>query len=183
MATRKIKLTLSGSQIGGIGPIINVGFNGNSLDSDYEVTAISGTNTETREYTVDVEAGTHNLEIQFLNDEASDTEDRNLMVRKLEIANDGVNYNGVFINEDNSTNLVSPYEQFPSGRVRTDRIYGTEKQPNPNFDPSLPQTDDTDNGYVMGEPEGSNAKWMFEDHYVPHKIWTSTTATVQVEFT
>lgn len=183
MATRKIRLTLSGSQASSVGPIIDVDFDGTNLDADHEVTAITGTDTETREYTVDVDAGTYDLDIEFKNDAVTDLEDRNLTVVKLEAANDGVNYTGVFINTDNSTNLVSPTEQLPSGRVRTDRIYGTERQPNPNFDPSLPQTDDTENGYVMGEPEGSNAKWMFEDHYMPHKIWTATTATIQVTFT
>lgn len=182
MATRKIKLTLSGSQVDSIGPIIDVDFNGQSLDVDHEVDAITGDSTEVREYTVDVDAGTYNLDITFKNDQADEIADRNLVLVKLEVADDGTNYMGVFINEENSENIVRPDTGMVSGRIRTDKITGEERIPNPNYNPSLPATDEPDDGYVFGSHEGSNPKWEYMDHYIPHKLWTSKTGTVRITF-
>jgi hypothetical protein len=182
MATRKIRLTLSGSQVDSIGPIIDVDFNGQSLESDHEVDAITGDSTEAREYTVDAAAGTHNLDITFKNDQNSEISDRNLVIAKLEVAEDGTNYMGVFINEDNSVNIVKPDSGMVSGRIRTDKVTGGDRIPNPNYDPSQPATDEPDDGYVLGAHEGSNPRWEYMDHYIPHKIWTSQTGTIRVTF-
>ena len=182
MATRKIKLTLSGSQVDSIGPIIDVDFNGQSLTVDHEVDAITGDSTEVQEYTVDVAAGTYNLDITFKNDQTDDIADRNLVLVKLEVAEDGTNYMGVFINEDNSENIVKPDTGMVSGRIRTDKITGEDRIPNPDYDPSQPATDDHEDGYVLGAHEGSNPKWEYMDHYISHRIWTSTTGTVRITF-
>ena len=57
MATRKIKLTMSGDVMGGINAIVDIDFNGVNLDGDLEITGIKGSTTHVREYTVDVDAG------------------------------------------------------------------------------------------------------------------------------
>ena len=184
MAARKIRLTLSGIQYESVGPIVDIDFNSVSQDVDHEVTAISGTNTETREYTVDVDAGTYNLDINYKNDVAiNEGTDRNLVIEKLEIANDGTNYAGVFIKSDNTTGISLTADAIADGRWRSDKVSDGEKVANPSYDASQPRTDDVDAGYVAGTHEGSNAMWQYADHYVSHRIFTSGTGTIQVTFT
>ena len=188
MATRKIKLTLSGQQYESVGPIVDIDFNGVSQDVDHEVTAVFETSTETREYTVDVDAGTYNLDIEYKND-AKDTDaahgvsDRNLVIEKVEIANDGTNYAGVFLTSDNTTGITLTLDAIADGRWRSDKVTDGEKTANPSYDAGQPRTDDLDAGYVAGTHEGSNAKWQYADHYTSHRIFTNGTGTVQLTFT
>lgn len=188
MAVRKIRLTLSGAQYESMGPIIDVDFNGINQDLDHEVTAIYETNNEIREYTIDVDAGTYNLGIEFKNDakeldSESGVNDRNLIIERVEIANDGTNYAGVFMTEDNTTNIHLSTDNISDGRWRSDKISGGDKVANPAYDSSQPRTDDTDGGYVAGTHEGSNAMWQYEDYYRAHKMFVNGIGTVQITFT
>lgn len=183
MAVRKIRLTLSGVQYESTGPIIDVDFNSVSQDVDHEVTAIFGSNTETREYTVDVDAGTYNLDINYKNDAAAAGSDRNLVIEKVEIANDGTNYAGLFVTADNTTNITLTTDAIGDGRWRSNKINGGDKVANPAYDAGQPRTDDADAGYVAGTHEGSNAMWQYVDHYSKHKIFTNITGTVHLTFT
>jgi hypothetical protein len=183
MAVRKIRLTLSGKQHESVGPIVDIDFNSISQDVDHEVTAISGTNTETREYTVDVDAGTYNLDLEYKNDVATDGSDRNLVIERVEIANDGTNYAGVFLTSDNTTGITLTLDAIADGRWRSDKVTDGEKTANPSYDAGQPRTDDLDAGYVAGTHEGSNAKWQYADHYTSHRIFTNGTGTVQLTFT
>jgi len=53
MATRKIKLTMSGTLFNDINAIVDVDFNSVNLDTDLEITGVYGTTTQVKEYTVD----------------------------------------------------------------------------------------------------------------------------------
>lgn len=187
MATRKIKLTLSGQQYESVGPIVDIDFNGVSQDVDHEVTAVFETSTETREYTVDVDAGTYNLDIEYKND-AKDTDagdgvsDRNLVIEKVEIANDGTNYAGVYVNEATSSN-IHLWGELEDGRWRSNKINGGDKVANPAYDAGQPRTDDPDAGYVLGTHEGANPMWQYADQYGKHRMFTSATGTIQLTFT
>ena len=183
MAVRKIRLTLSGKQYESVGPIVDIDFNSISQDVDHEVTAISGTNTETREYTVDVDAGTYNLDLEYKNDVNADSNDRNLVIERVEIANDGTNYAGVFLTSDNTTGITLTLDAIADGRWRSDKVTDGEKTANPSYDAGQPRTDDPDAGYVPGTHEGSNAKWQYTDYYTSHRMFTSGTGTVQLTFT
>lgn len=187
MATRKIKLTLSGMVYDSAGPVVDIDFNGVSQDADHEVTAVFETNNEIREYTVDVAAGTYNLEIEYKNDikedgSAAGVNDRNLVIEKVEIANDGTNYSGVYVNEDSASNIYL-VGSLQDGRWRSDKINGGDKVANPAYDSSQPRTDDTDGDYVAGTHEGSNAMWQYADQFGKHKMFTNGTGTIQLTFT
>lgn len=123
MTTRKIRLTLSSELVNDTGAIIDVDFNGENLDADLEITQQYGTDSILKEYTVDVDAGEYNLDITYKNDSALDEnsdlvleEDRNLVIEKVEIADDGVNY-------------MTHY---------WDEHCGFFKIPNPDYDPDAP---------------------------------------------
>ena len=186
MPARKIRLTLSGQQYESTGPIVDIDFNGESQDVDHEVTAIDGTNNETREYTVDVANGTYNLEIDFKNDLKADGDaagDRNLVIEKVEIANDGTNYAGVYVTEDNSTNLRR-VDQLPDGRWRNDKFTGnsSDRAANPSYNAGQPRTDDLDGDYVAGTHEGANPMWQYADKFGKQALFTNATATIQLTF-
>jgi hypothetical protein len=192
MATRKIRLTMSGTQISGQGPIVDVDFNGTNLDADIDVSAVYGTSTIVKEYTVDIDAGTYNLEIDFKNDEGGDV-DRNLVIEKIEFANDGSNYTN-FIVADSNSNLeegkhfdrmgyfLQPNESYDPAQPRSDS--NDKWILNPDFDISLPRTDDTNTGYVesnLSNP-GNNPKRLYTLEIKPIKIYTNNTATFNITF-
>ena len=187
MATRKIKLTLSGMMYDDAGPIVDIDFNSASQDVDHEVTAVFETSTEIREYTVDIDAGTYNLDIEYKNDlkeegAAAGVNDRNLVIEKVEIANDGTNYAGVYVNSGSSAGIHLVGE-LQDGRWRTDKFPGGAKTANPAYDSTQPRTDDSDGTYVPGTHEGSNAMWQYADQFGKHKIFTNGTGTIQLTFT
>jgi len=173
MATRKIRLTLSGTQVSSVGPIIDVDFNGTNLDADHEVTAIAGTSTETREYTVDVDAGTYDLDIEFKNDIGSESADRNFYIDKVEFANDGVNYTQVILSDSNT-----------SGNIQIDISgYVPNGSLNPSYDSNLTRTDRTSGGYVRYDDPGSNPKYQY-DYVDPATlrsvVYTQGTGSIQI---
>lgn len=143
MATRKIRLTLSGTQVDSQGPIVDVDFNGVNLDADVDVTGITGTSTTVKEYTVDVDAGTYNLDIVFKNDAGGDDGDRNFTVESVETANDGTNYSRFVITTTNSNEDNPP-------------PYGLQRVPNPDYDESGPD-DDTNNRNTINPSYDSGA--------------------------
>ena len=82
MATRKIRLDLSGTVAEGAAALIDIDFDGTNLDTDLEING----NNIIREYTVDVPAGTYNLDISFKNDlgpDAPGDDDRNITINKV----------------------------------------------------------------------------------------------------
>lgn len=183
MATRKIRLDLSGTVVDSEAAIVDIDFNGSNLDADV---SINGDNI-IKEYTVDVNAGTYNLDITFKNDIGGDTGDRNITINKVEIANDGSNYAGVFLKQENTsnfpTNLAFTTTESPGGILvsnsgRSNKDMGL----NPDFDPSQPRTDDVTQGYIPGTNEGSNARWLYQDYYNPETIFDNRTVTVNVTF-
>lgn len=193
MATRKIRLTLSGTKLNDMGPIIDVDFNNENLDADFEVTAVQGESTVTREYTVDVAAGNYDLTVEYKNDDGRDT-DRNLYLEKLELANDGINYQTYMIT-DRNTNL-SAEVYFPNGMStwvstpnpnfdeNTPKSYpsNTPSLPNSNFDSNQPATDDAtdEDGF---SPPGTNPRFVWTPNIIPVTVWANTSIIISTSFT
>ena len=196
MSERKIRLTLSSTIINNLGALIDVDFNGENLDIDLEVTAVSGVSNLIKEYTVDATAGTHNLDIFFKNDVGDSSGDRNLIIEKIEISNDGINYSPFVVTEFNSNvkSTTEPYNFNEMGYVR---------KANPDFNPDLPVTDSntrkllnlefdenvtrtdtygTGSGYEEGGHPGSNSKFLYEFVINPITIFMSSTTTFQISF-
>ena len=155
MATRKIRLTLSGTQVNSEGPIIDIDFNEENIEADLEVTAITGTSTMVKEYTVDVPAGSYAFNITYKNDEGDDG-DRNLTVEKLEYANDGSTY-VEFVHSDSNSSLGRPLAAGGWGHPNP----GGDRVSNPDFDSSQPSTDNTDNGWNASMDPGSNPRYSY----------------------
>jgi hypothetical protein len=195
MATRKIRLTLSSTQVDEVGSIIDVDFNGVNLDADVEVTAVHGSATLVKEYTVDVPAGTYPLDITFKNDVGNDLDegDRNLYIELVEFSNDGIDYFNLPINNQTS-NLEKHKNYNPSknGFIRqlnpdydnTQPISESNYQyvPNLTFNNSLSATDDLDLDYIHGTWPGDNARFIYEWDLAPITIWTSQTTTFNITF-
>jgi hypothetical protein len=199
MAERKIRLTLSSTIVNNVGALIDVDFNGENLDVDVEVTAENGSSVLVKEYTVDVEPGTYNLDIAFKNDQG-DVGDRNLVIEKIEFSGNGVDYSSLAVTEANS-NLKSnsePYNFAAMGYVRignpnfnpdlpaTTEITATnsnlKKLLNPEYNENLTRTDNDDADYVMFSDPGNNARYLYEFVIEPVKIFTASTATFQISF-
>ena len=191
MATRKIRVTMSGTQVDGQGPIVDIDFNGSNLDADIEVIALEGDSSLVKEYTVDVDSGTYDLGIDFKNDLGGD-EDRNFVIESIEIAADGVNFNDFIVTEQNS-NLAAWTNFEPMG---------WQKIPNPDFDDSMPKSD-SNSPYLsnssfdstqprsddpddlerqFGAHPGDNPKSHWEIVLEPIKIWTNGIATFNIDF-
>ena len=198
MAERKIRLTLSGTVSEGQSPIIDVDFDGVNLDIDLEVTAVRGQSVLVKEYTVDVAAGTYDLDITFKNDSANDNntdgiydEDRNLVIEKIEIANNGVDYN-VFVITEASSNLIENQNfeisgyfpvrnpAFDSNLPESESNY--MRMPNLAFDEMLPRSDDDSNGYVPGTEPGDNPLYEYEYRLSHATIYTTMTGTFYITF-
>lgn len=191
MATRKIRLTLSGTQLGSTGPIIDIDFDGTNLEADYEVTDIFGTSTVVKEYTVDKDAGTFDLDIEYKNDEENGSEDRNLYIERIEYANDGTNYEDFDITESNSnltkdvTFTTAAYEpQLDSTWDSTQpRGPGNYRYlSNPDFDSTADRTDIEDvestKSYIGNNPQALYSKTA----YATATLFESSTATFNVTF-
>lgn len=197
MATRKIKLTMSGDVMGGINAIVDIDFNGVNLDGDLEITGIKGSTTHVREYTVDVDAGSYTLGVEYKNDANSDTEDRNFYIEAIEIAYDGTNYKNYAVHEGNS-NLTEWTHYHPHGYVvRTNPSYDADatrvfptnyhRTPNPSRDDSVAYTDAgwmTPTGFNQtyghdGEP-GSNSKFLYDWNQEPVMLMDNKAATFTI---
>jgi hypothetical protein len=199
MATRKIRLTLSGEKALDVGPLVDIDFDNENLDVDVEVDAVKGEATLIKEYTVDVEPGSYNLDITFKNDGVADTtgdgeidQDRNLYIEKIEYANDGENYQPLIVNEENSNlerwnNFEPMYwstipnpdydDSVPKGPENTGNLK------NPDFDETLPRSDDDDwkNSRKINFPS-PNPEFQYQLIISPIKIWDNSTATFNIEF-
>ena len=202
MATRKIRLTLSGEKALDVGPLVDIDFDNENLDVDVEVDAVKGEATLVKEYTVDVEPGSYNLDITFKNDGVADTtgdgeidQDRNLYFEKIEYANDGVDYQTLIVTEENSNlELWNNFESMGYMPISTENPdYDETKEisksnqprhtiPNPDYDETLPRTDDPDPGTPIGTDPGSNPKFQYQLIINPLKIWDNQTATFTIEF-
>lgn len=194
MATRKIRLTLSGTKVENQGPVVDIDFNGENLDADVDVNAVYGESTIVKEYTVDVISGTYNLDINFKNDANVESNDRNLYIESIEYANNGINYESLIVNASN-TNLLL-YTNFPQMgwlAVPNDSYdpnlpRGDGNRPrleNPTYNPSEPRTDDDENehiGYTYGLHPGNNPKFQYNFVIHPIKIWQSGTSTFNIAF-
>jgi hypothetical protein len=198
MATRKIRLTLSGEKALDVGPLVDIDFDNENLDVDVDIDVVKGEATLVKEYTIDAEPGIYNLDITFKNDAAADTtgdgeidQDRNLYIEKIEYANDGINYQGLIVTENNSN--LEKWENFnPMGWLRQDNPnYNPEieidlsNSPfvlNSDFNEALPRTDDINAGFVRGTHPGNNPLLAYEYTITPMKIWINGTATFKIEF-
>ena len=193
MATRKIRLTLSGTKIEDQGPIVDIDFNNENLDADVDVNAIYNETTIVKEYAVavDVIAGTYNLDVTFKNDARSIDDDRNLYIEKIEFANDGINYEPLIISPAN-TNLVIWTNFYPMGwRTIENNDYNPDlpkvdgNRPileNSSFDINQPRSDDPDAGYVLGTGPGNNPKYQYEFVLNSVKYYQGGTGTFNITF-
>lgn len=194
MSERKIRLTLSSTLNNGVGALIDVDFNGENLDVDLDVAAQNGVSTLIKEYTVDVAAGTYDLDISYKNDAADDSDsdgildvDRNLVIEKIEFANNGVDYQNLLVNSSN-TNLEENKNFVSSGWREIDNPDYNPEIPksasnqrflkNPNFNEELPETD----GVGSTDFPGSNPWFMYELVVNPVTMYSAGTATFQIAF-
>jgi len=163
MAARKIKLTMEGTLADSLGPVVDVDFNSVNVDLDLNITE-----TEVvREYTIDVDAGSYTLNLDFKNDDVG----RDLHVKRVDVANDGTTYERLILTGDNTSNfdvqqqvgwraISNPdFDPDSSDRCPVNPAYLM----NPDYDPNQPKTDeeDFDNG-----DEGSGG--------TPGYVWNSS---------
>ncbi len=193
MSERKIRLTLSSKLYNGVGALIDVDFDSENLDVDLDITAEYGVATLIKEYTVNVAAGIYNLDISYKNDDAVDSDndgvfelDRNLIIEKIEFANDGMNYENLLVNSANSNleNGNYQYVLIPNTDYNSDLPKSRENHTsvvNPNFDPLLPESDYISDETVLVDP-GPNPYFLYNLILNPIKIYNSSTATFQIEF-
>jgi len=194
MSERKIRLTLSSTLLDNIGALIDVDFDGENLDVDVDVAAERGVATLIKEYTVDATAGAYNLDISFKNDAVNGvigniTNDRNLIIEKIEVANNGIDYEPLIVSPSN-TNLEK-YRHFD--------IMGWVEQPNPNYNPAMPKTPEnhnnlknpsfdeslpvTDDDYTNPAVNpGTNPLFSYQLIINPVTIYEAGTATFQITF-
>ena len=181
MATRKIRLTMSGTKIEDQGPIVDIDFNGENQDADVDVSAVYGESTIVKEYTVDVTAGTYNLDVTFKNDLNS----RDLIIDKIEVANDGIAYEDFIVLPEN----CSLGEYLPM-LIRIDNADFDPNQPdegtnrphvlNPSYDPTQPRTD-TQAMSLYSADAGANPQYVYVKNS-PLIIYTAQTVTFNITF-
>lgn len=195
MATRKIRLTLSSELINDIGAIIDIDFNGENLETDYEITAEYGTANIVREYTVDVAAGDYTLDVTFKNDSALDTngdllldKDRNLVIERVEIADDGINYKthywdehcGFFRQPNPDYDPDSPTDWNTLPAVNPPLLMNHPSFGSPTtFDMNLPMTDNSTD--VRQTDVGSNPAYFYKE-VTEHKIFIEGVTAIPVTF-
>jgi len=186
MAQRKIKLTLSGLLSDSVGPIVDVDFNGVNVDLDLAVTEAQ----MVREYSIDVDAGEYSLGIDFKNDDV----DRDLMIHRVDISNDGSdNWERVVLSDSNTTGFNRM--QIVGWHVSENNDYdpgapiGSENSPfslNPSFDAGQPRTDEegVSPGFVFNESApGDNAMHMYEEIDTPAIAYIGGTKAITISFT
>lgn len=194
MSERKIRLTLSSTLLDDTGALIDVDFDSENLDVDLEVAAENGVSTLIKEYTVDAATGTYNLDISFKNDNTNSSNetivnDRNLIIEKIEFANNGVDYEPLIVNSLN-TNLEMnrnfyhmgwaelPNPNYNPAMPKTPENHHNLK--NPNYNPSLPVTDD--NYEDPSVNPGTNPLFSYQLVVNPVTMYQNGTATFQVTF-
>lgn len=81
-----VTMVAAGDLAGGIGPQVYLRVNGERVGPAQFVTAVNGAGqTQTLTFTIDLAATVNSLEIEFANDGAVGTEDRNLFIKSLAI--------------------------------------------------------------------------------------------------
>jgi hypothetical protein len=199
MATRKIKITMSSNLLDGTGSIVDIDFNSVNLDVDYEVVAANGVSTVEKEYTVDVDAGTYDLDITFKNDaittdEAGETTaDRNLVIESIKVANDGADYDSFIVSASNCTPedaaIYAPMGYMPIQNPSYNADQAVSMSSNwpylldPSRDDSVAYTDDRDIGYVKFTHPGNNARNQYTLVINPATVYKNSTATFNITFT
>ena len=171
---------MSGTHVDGQGPIVDVDFNSVNLDTDIDVSNVHGESTLLKEYTVDVDAGTFDLNIEFKND-VGDNGDRNFYIDSIEVAHDGTNYEPWFVTSSNS-NLVDVNIVYEN--CYTNQIDGEgNRVPNPGYNSAATRTDGDDwfSGTRRVSP-GSNARWLYDAKTGPLSIFTNMVATLNITF-
>ena len=185
MATRKIRLTLSGTQVDNVGPLIDIDFNGKNIEADLDVYTIAGAATLVKEYTVDADPGVYNLEFNYKNDVGGDVDgdpDRNLIIEKIEIADNGVDYS-LFRPTPNNSSLAVEY-QVP----RLAMMVEDENDPNsagvlnPDFDPTAPRTDTGEQFELSAFDPGDNAKYQWHTLDPAVTVYKNGTTTFNITF-
>ena len=181
MATRKIRLTLSGTQIDNVGPLVDIDFNGENIEADLDVYAIAGAATLVKEYTVDVDPGVYNLEFNFKNDVGGDV-DRNLIIEKIEIADNGVDYS-LFRPTPNNSSLAVEY-QVPilTMMVEDENDPNSARVLNPDFDPTAPRTDTGEQFSLLASDPGDNAKYQWHALDPAVTVYKNGTTTFNITF-
>ena len=185
---------MSGTPVDDQGPIVDIDFNGETLDVDIDVDAVTGSGSVVKEYTVDVEAGVYDLDIIFKNDLGRESGDRNLVIELIEAAADGVNYNGLVVTEENSNlTLWSNFDRM--GWTRTlDENFDAEAGwsetnlrhiKNSSYDPSAERTDTQPDGRWLAAgvtDPGANPLYHWEFVLKPMNFWTSGKYTFKINF-
>ena len=186
---------MSGTQVDGQGPIVDIDFNGENLDADIDVDAVTGSGSVVKEYTVDVDAGVYDLDIIFKNDLGGEAGDRNFTIESIETAADGVNYNGLVVTEENSNLTTVNFTSDGMGWTRVfdenfDKDLGwTETNlryiTNSSYDPSAERTDALTAGRWLAAgvtDPGANPQYRWEFVLQPMTIWTSGQYTFKIDF-
>lgn len=199
MATRKIKLTISGTPLNDINAIVDIDFNGVNLDTDLETSGVYGESTQVKEYTIDVDAGNFSLSVEYKNDQNNETGDRNFFIESIEIANDGTNYQPYAACEEHS-NLTAWTHFHPMGyvvRANPDydeaeaRVWPTNyhRVANPDRNEEVPYSDSAwydETGFNehyghSGHP-GDNSKFLYDWVQTPVTLYDNKVATFTLTF-
>ena len=175
---------MSGTQVDSQGPIVDIDFNGENLDADIDVDAIKGSGSVVKEYTVDVDAGVYDLGIAFKNDIGGEAGDRNFVLEKLEIANNGVDYKSVMIYQGNSN--LEEYFHFKPNEMGYELLVDSngDNVLNPDFSESEPRSDVgfVDPTYRYQEAVIANPKYLYNRLIGPVTLFTSGTAIININF-
>lgn len=186
---------MSGTQVDGQGPLVDIDFNGENLDADIHVDAVTGNGSTVKEYTVDVVDGTYDLGIAFKNDLGGEAGDRNFIIELIETSADGVGYNSLPVTEDNS-NLTAI--NFVNRKMGWQRTFNNDFDEtidwsgsnlkfitNSSYDPSAERTDTLVDGLYLAagvNDPGSNPMYHWEFSVDPITIWTSSESTFKINF-
>jgi len=184
MATRKIRVTMSGTQVDSQGPIVDIDFNGENLDADIDVDAVTGSSSVVKEYTVDVDAGAYDLGIAFKNDIGGEAGDRNFVIEKLEIAANGVEYESVMIYQGNSN--LEENLHFLVAEMGYERVIDSNGDfvLNPDFSESETRSDVGINSGTNRYQDAvvANPKYLYNRLIGPVTLFTSGTAIININF-
>ena len=171
---------MSGTQVDSQGPIVDIDFNGVNLDTDIDINSIHGESSVTKEYTVDVDAGTYDLNVEYKND-VGDNGDRNFHIDTFEVAHDGINYEPWFVVPEN-TNLEEVTNFFQNAY---NSRYDSDGNaiPNPDYDSAAKNTDDDDWHVAKRQTHpGNNPRWIYDAKTGPISIYTNQVATFNITF-
>ena len=175
---------MSGTQVDNQGPIVDIDFNGENLDADIDVDAVTGSGSVVKEYTVDVDAGAYDLGIAFKNDLGGEVGDRNFVLEKLDIATNGVDYESVIIYQGNSN--LQENLNFKAADMGYKRVIDSNGEAvlNPDFSESEPRSDV---GFTEGtiryqEAVVANPKYLYNKLISPVTLFISGTAIININF-